>query len=93
VSLEDRLAAQRQVIASSCEEPVNVYDLIKEIRVFADLLVQQTDRFNDTVIRNIQKVQVQACKRIRPDFMDTYKFEYLKAAMWLAGLYDSVYLD
>lgn len=92
MSLEDRLAAQRATIATDSEEPVIANFLAEEIRVFAALLLQ-SGRYNDAVVANIQKIQVQVCSRMRPGFSDTYKIEYLKAAMWLAGLYDSVYLD
>lgn len=92
MSLDDRLTAQRQAISYYSEEPVEACSIAEEIVDFA-LLLLESDRYNETIKSEIRKVASQAGRKIRPGFSDLYKIEYLKAAMWLAGLYDSVYLD
>lgn len=90
MSLEDRLSAAREKIRDECEEPINLPRLSRTIYEFADLLLA-CNLYSKEVDWAIKTAQQAIMVPIRPGFNGQYEREFIKAAYYLAGLYDAMY--
>ena len=90
MSIEDRLAAQREVLRDQAEEPIRLRKLQAAILEFGVLLID-----SDKLSRHTQSVVNDAVHgvagSIHTRFQEMYEKEYLKAAFMLIGIYEAIF--